>query len=478
MTRFWFVLALYAVNILAGHDLFATLLTLPLFWIVSYNLIKIKSEYLTKWDVLWFTIFLFFVIAPCQTMHDGTIIGEDAVTRYTYSDREYITAMSIVVAFTLAFTIGSRISFRQSGPPCVNGRPGLGVHSLTVITGLSFVAFVALAGGIANVLAPRLEKDTAAMNVTWLLAVAVQMVAATMIAASCRGKGKLDFSRVPYLGLAVGLLMISQNPFNSPRFFLLAAWAPLGLALAKGKLRAGAFYWLSLAGLVVLMPVLNVTTRFGMGASAADAVSPDALLQFPFVGGFDTLVHCVHYMATSTHMDGAKVVAILTFFVPRNLWPAKPIVGGLDIGNDLYRAKMAGTPNLAFFVGGDLYMDFGFLGVFAGGLLCGYLFCRANPGRLSWYCGQDVFEYILLANLPILVRGPVGAVIQLFSCQVFAFVVLQGAMIPLTRLHAYTGYGHRAGRQQVGLAAPSGTALTGLRADWGGGRYAGDDADD
>jgi hypothetical protein len=114
---------------------------------------------------------------------------------------------------------------------------------------------------------------------------------------------------------------------------------------------------------------------------------------------------------------GEKLGAIVLFFVPRALWPGKPIVGGLDIGNELFAAGMYGTPNLSFFVGCDLYMDFGFVGVALGGVVAAVALRSAVKADRGVFGGLRVvaLRARLVAADPAARAG--RAVLPLFVCQ-------------------------------------------------------------
>ncbi len=438
MDRIACLFLLYLATILTAQEIFPILLTAPLFIIVAANLGRIKSPYITRQDMFWFCIFLFFIVEPCQLIHNGSIgpLNREAqVTTYIYSREEFVTAMTIVVVFTLAFSLASRRSRRSPNWDSAHHWTPLSPPILGLATASSFIMCIILSGGISNLMAPRMDQHSDTLGMLFPLALAAQTVGTAMIAASTREREGWDAQRLPYLVLALILLAVCQNPFNTPRFFLLAGWTPTLLALCKGRLRANWFYPLCLLAILILMPILSMTTRGGIStlADLDSAVTWDSFRQVPFLDAFDTLVHGVRYMGHTRLFHGDKTLAIVLFFVPRALWPGKPIVGGLDIGNDLFLAKMAGTPNLSFFVGGDLYMDFGFAAVLCGGLLCGYWFAKKPRYATAGYRGQDLYEYILIGSIPILVRGPLGAVLPLFSCQVFSLWALHSLFLRSAR---------------------------------------------
>lgn len=421
MIRVTIVLALYGVNAIFAANPAAIALTLPVLLLVLIGLGRIRSPLFQIGDMFWFCVFIFFALSPLQRMGDGTIGGDWSVTRFTYESGEYLMAMAIALLFLAPFAF-VRMEAPAGHIPVGAKPPAQWVFGLNLV---SFVLFVVLQGGVEQVLSPRLEQTSSDATMLSQIFLASQAVTAAILMANARqAHGKRTV--LPLLSIAILLLIIVRNPFNASRFSLLAAWVPLVLAMFGGRIHVGWFYAAALGALLVVFPILSLTTRQGiegMGQIGEIAFSEN-LLGIPFIDVFDTLVHAVRYMSTQDWMLGQKLVAILLFFVPRSLWPDKPIVGGLDIGQSLFDAGMAGTPNLSFFIGADLYMDFGLVGVALGGVLCALLMARACASRMRIFYGDAIIHFVIIASLPILLRGPVGAVLPLVSCQIGVLILL------------------------------------------------------
>ncbi len=397
------------------------LLTLPMFLMVLAGLFRIRSRQFQIGDVFWFCIFLYFVISPLQRMHGDLIGGATAITAYAYQPEEFATAMLVALLFCLPFLFVSMeaVAARSSSVPSHVSLPVL------VITNIAaFALFVVSEGGLERLLSSRLEQDPSQAFIGSMLFLGLQSMTACLVAARFRTSGRLA-ALMPLL-LVIGLLAVSRNPFNAPRFVLLAVWGPVVLGLAGGKVSAASFYAACLLALTIVFPVLNITTRNGFDglAGVADISVVGNFFDIPSIDVFDTAVHAVRFMSWNDQVWGAKSVAILLFFVPRALWPGKPVVGGLDIGNELFAAGMYGTPNLSLFVGCDLYMDFGFVGVALGGVVVAMVLRWAVKAEWGVFGGMRLSPFVLASSLPILLRGPVGAVLPLFVCQVFWVLVL------------------------------------------------------
>ncbi|KAF1700352.1 hypothetical protein CSC68_11970 [Pseudoxanthomonas suwonensis] len=400
--------------IATGAEMMPVLLTLPTFVIAAFRLNAIKRSEFSAQDMLWLTILLFFVIAPIQSISNhGFLSGTTRGASYELED--FVLAQSIVtisVAILALFDRRIEPSKNFGHGKCITDDH---LFLIVFICLISFVAYVASSGGISNVLLPRREKSREEIFILRLGFLAVLAVGTMVLAAKRRPWGLL--STATFVACAA-LLLVCVNPLNSARFFLVASWFPVIALLLGPKLRFVPVFAAMLFGVLVFMPLASLTSRVGVGGFALLGESEYAkdVLRIKDMDVFDTLVHACRMMRHMDYMIGENALAILLFFVPRTVWPDKPIVGGLIVGNDLYTNWYAGTQNLSFYVAGDLYLDFGLLGVAAGFVVIGYLWRKTVTSSLLVVDGSPIFSAILMGSLPILIRGPLGAVIGYFFC--------------------------------------------------------------
>jgi hypothetical protein len=422
MIRLWTVTALYLANLPFADSLFVVLLTLPMFLMVLIGLLRIRSRQFQIGDVFWFCLFVYFVISPLQRVNGDQIGGATAITAYAYEPHEFIAAMLIVVLFCLPFLF---VPMERDEPAADTAASTLPMPLLLAVNGLAFASFVVSEGGMARLLSSRLEQDPAQAFIGSLFFLGLQSVTAFLVAARFHASRSRLMFLVPLL-LVFVLLAVARNPFNAPRFMLLAVWGPVILALCGGRVSAAWFYVVGLLALTILFPVLNITTRLGFdGLGDLSEISVVGnFFDIPSVDVFDMAVHAVRFMSMHDLMWGEKLVAIVLFFVPRAMWPEKPVVGGLDVGNALFAAGMYGTPNLSFFVGCDFYMDFGFVGVMLGGVVAAMLLRSVLMAERGVSGSVSVSRILIASSLPILLRGPVGAVLPLFVCQIAVVLAL------------------------------------------------------
>jgi hypothetical protein len=73
-----------------------------------------------------------------------------------------------------------------------------------------------------------------------------------------------------------------------------------------------------------------------------------------------------------SYLLGSGFVPAFLFFIPRSIWPDKPIASG-GVITDLYYHTTTPTNNIPNTIVGEMYMNFGVFGVFFGLLLIGMI---------------------------------------------------------------------------------------------------------
>lgn len=396
------------------------LLTLPTFIIATWRLASIKGRGFGPQDMLWLTIIFFFVVSPIQSIKEYGFLG-GTTFGMRYELESFLLAEGIVTTSVLIIAIFDNKRRATHSP----GRKVIPDDQVAIILALSilcFIAYVQSSAGLSTVLLPRRNKSREDVFILRLGFLAILTVGTMLLAANRRPWSLL--SKISFVCNSL-LLLICVNPLNSPRFFFLASWFPVFILLTKDKLKFVPVFVGILFGVLVYMPLASLTSRRGLeGISLLrDSQYASDILRLKDMDVFDTLVHACSMMRDEAFMLGKNTAAIVLFFVPRAIWPEKPIVGGLIVGDDLYNNWYAGTHNLSFYVGGDFYMDLGLLGVLIGFLCIGFLWKRAINSNLLIVDGCSVFTAVLAGSLPILIRGPLGAVIGYFFCLTLACLI-------------------------------------------------------
>ena len=438
--RLSFYVVYYLLNVAFSAELFSFALTFPVFLVCCFNIFRIKGRYARAQDMIWLIVYLFFVIAPCQSLRLGYFDNNGPVSGLYFDDTEIITAELIVFVFLVVATITTVLTSKLYSDGIkqtdyqMNHRPLVFLVSLNVF---AFLVFVVLLGGIGAVLSDRLSRSDGADTpsiATLFLATQVITCFLTCIYFKTQPRGSLVTSIKSFLACAcvIALLLVSQNPYNSARFFLLMAYIPLLLIFLSGRVPVSLFYFGAMFGLIVLMPILNFTSRYGMSLSeASNQINiSQYIFKAPFIDVFDMLVYEMRYLynGPSLHYGpqfwGRKTLGILLFFIPRSFWTSKETLIAQDMGDELVQMGTAGTDNLSMFFAGEFYADLGLVGVAIGAFFVSLFLTIFGLKQSTRINGLDLRSYIFMAAAPIVIRGPIGAVIPPLLLQLLVLTVL------------------------------------------------------
>ncbi|MBR1086695.1 hypothetical protein JQ621_04315 [Bradyrhizobium manausense] len=395
-------------------EAFTIAVTLPIFLICCFNVARIGEDRATVQDMIWLCIYMFLVISTCQSLFNGYFESEGLMEGVRFETADILKATLIVVVFLLVATATS-IWVGNVGVKTLTSYELRDSSFVVLLLGniASFGLFIVSVGGLANALADRLSKEEFYAPVaTGFLA--AQLVTCFLGAAYVRAR-PFRFWTAAGFALMVLLQLVSQNPFNTARFFLLIAWLPIILIYLKGRFSVTFFYMSALFGLIVMMPLLNFTGRHGETVKQAleNVELPKFLFKIPYIDLLNLMVYAVQELEHIPYYYGAKTLSLLLFLVPRDIWPGKEILLGIELGNRLVDAGLAGTENLSMFFAADFYADLGMAGVILGAFVVSLLLTLYGQNRVVLIDGMDLPGFALMACAPILIRGPIGAVIAL-----------------------------------------------------------------
>lgn len=378
------------------------------------------SEHVDAIDLFWLLSTLFFVVRPAQTLfhNSATLYGGRAP--FTYEPEIVLLTFAALYIFAVVMIVllprsGRAIQLRE-----VAVAPGL--LMLAALGG--FALTLVLNGDLSNLLAPRYDKQAEQISALAAIGQGLLIASSVVMMAEFAANRRRRAADVLALGCCLALLAVVFNPLNASRYGLIGAWLPIALIALPALRKPMAFAGTVVVSILVVMPVLSVTTRFGWDMERLlNSRERGVIGEIPYIDTFDTLLHGVHFAHESGLQFGAKLLSILLCFVPRTWWPEKPVVSGLEIGGELYSRGLIGTPNLSMPVVGDFYMDFGLVGVAVGSIVVALGF-RALLRVQTTVGGHPVYGYLLIGALPIVLRGAVGAVILLPACTIVAYLLL------------------------------------------------------
>ncbi len=216
------------------------------------------------------------------------------------------------------------------------------------------------------------------------------------------GLGSLMLILVP------GLLF--NFPLALPRYMALTVYLAWTLAAGFRSLRRGHRFSLMLLGLFILVAPLSGVTRYAGIDMDRRLNAPTELFQKAVLvtdyDAWSSLCRTMQYTAVHGSTGGRQLMGTLLFFVPRSVWPDKPIGSGAW----LFEQLDLGFSNVACTFLAEGYINFGF----GGGLIFTALLALLIARFDGWYWqrnGQSFFSlprlfyFALIGMLFFVLRG-------------------------------------------------------------------------
>lgn len=247
-----------------------------------------------------------------------------------------------------------------------------------------------------------------------------------------------------YLALSTVMLLYQISPFNTSRFYLGFCVILVIYLFYAHKLTPGKFTALMLSGLFVLFPLLNYF-RYGLRSFAFPSLQELMFAQLSELhfDAYANLIATIRYTAEFGFAYGYRLLGALLFFVPRSVWPGKPLSSGETIGDYLSERYALDMSNLSNPLPSEFYLNFGWFGVVLGAAAVALLLRRLEAGK-----DRNRYAHALVAGyLFIFFRGDL---MNAFGYCFGTYVVMVLVPALLARLGR-----QRAIRPPVGVTRPN-----------------------
>ncbi|MDB1087817.1 hypothetical protein PJ985_09600 [Streptomyces sp. ACA25] len=215
---------------------------------------------------------------------------------------------------------------------------------------------------------------------------------------------------LPWAGLVI-INCVVNNPVSNPRYWFLTVLFALLFTMFP---RSPVMYRSSLAlGVVIALLLFPFADRFRYAddghrlVDASSALEPLVIKDYDQIGMFaNTLTYADD---GAGHSYGRQLSGSVLFFVPRAIWPEKPLDSGVRVGEWM---GMTNT-NLSSPLWAELWLDFGPLGMAGGFLGLGYFAARVDRRYVRLTVDDPAPGNVLAVVVPviagysfILLRGP------------------------------------------------------------------------
>lgn len=190
-------------------------------------------------------------------------------------------------------------------------------------------------------------------------------------------------------------------PTGVARFGTAALWLPAILIVFDRYLKRDSVILLMIFGLLVVFPALE---KYHWTSGAAPRTKY-GLTAFTGIS-FDASQMMMTAMKQHTVTDGRQLLGTAAFFVPRKLWPDKPVGSGTMIA-ELNKANFTNV-SIPYF--GEGYVNFGYPGILLFAVFASWLSAYADVAysrqrRISALIPGDGFYLIFAASIIFLMRG-------------------------------------------------------------------------
>jgi hypothetical protein len=144
---------------------------------------------------------------------------------------------------------------------------------------------------------------------------------------------------------------------------------------------------------------------------------------------FNQLSQVVQLTIEDGFLEGETLQYLGIVFIPRFIWPGKPLIQmgawfaeRIGLGWIDYEGKYHNSINMT--IPGELYLNFGYIGVIIGSFLIGFIFRLFWNSVNSWKNPEDLFGNIFAAYLLFLGLFSLGADIQILITILATYLIM------------------------------------------------------
>jgi oligosaccharide repeat unit polymerase len=328
-----------------------------LYYISVLGYFNKSKSLITLKDFVYLFVLLFLCIVPFFQYSFGINVWNII----DYLDISYFKANLIIIIFLVVYSItykNVKTTFKKSLPISNKSISILKINSISIII---FIYLFSKYNGFTGLSLARNDFESITLSDNNTIHNLIEMTTRTILFFNVISNYfyfKYSKSRNSILLFILSLIMmlIIVNPLNIPRYLLVTFYLPLLLIISNPyKYRP----WFKIS---FVFAVLVVFPLMGVIRTGFDLSNLDILFTVLSTGSFDShsmLVQGVEYYFVNNFSFGYQLLGSIFFFVPRFIWPTKPVGTGefLGIEEGFY------FTNVSYPFIGEGFANFGFLGV-------------------------------------------------------------------------------------------------------------------
>lgn len=394
--------------------------------IMLFQLSKSSSLGYSLKDILFLFMFVFMFISPLIQYLENVFPWWDT---YLFTDEKIIYANLIIMLFMVVYICGYKISFNKKirSDKFKSRR----INSIKLVMNIFFVItvlcsmYIIVKTGIGNLFA----RSTNSLNIksssfSLIVSISFRSVPVIYVAMNLLYaiKNKRIYRKIPFI-LGSILMFIVNFPTGTARFWMASVYLGLLIIIMKKLGNPHLFKILIFIGILLIFPAVNSfrnnTIQMVINNGINIPKPSDAFLAGDF-DSYSMLVRAIIYVKSHGITWGNQLLGNILFFIPRQIWPNKPIGSGAFIASKLgWNFTNVSCPYI-----GEGYINFGILGVIVFAMLLSIIskFADESYARLEKSKG----EYI--SFIEIVYPFSIG----------FLFFILRGDL--LSSLSFYIGF--------------------------------------
>ena len=342
--------------------------------------VEMAKSGLSAWAVFLFFMYCFYGVMPLLCFRSGYWLFGDI----SLDNRSGILHTGFLALLFLGCVImGRRIAVKYTGTAFGKfigyisartfSRELVGLLPLVQIT---VIVFVAMTLGFGALMFRSGSGDSVNFESFWVVVIynfvrPLSFFPFCFYIVFCRGRW--DMAKICMAVLIGGLAFAGNNPTSIPRFYLF-----MMIAVFLYSFFYGTKFWriTSLGFLFVGFFGGIVTDQFRHVNNVSDfstvSVDMGSYLTAGHFDAFEVNVYAIRYTEEYGYKKGFQALGVLGFWVPRMVWPDKPIPTGALLGGEFIGGLVSTkNTNLSCPLPAEGYIDFGFLGVVLYGILSG-----------------------------------------------------------------------------------------------------------
>lgn len=379
------------------YHIFSLIFSLMLFLLSLYSLQKYPYSINSIFYIFYF---FFFGISPLFQFHKGiTLWGGRPFTELEY----FITTLIALILMLIYFAFYRFFSSSNDKTIKLEDRKEERKPKnimLVLISGLSLFIFIHLSNYDFFAILIRggdeINNPYENMNMSSYLILTKfirPVPAAALLLFKVSNKKNIIIEIVLWL-----FMLLANSPLGLSRFAVAAFYLPILIVYSKKIQQKYNFSLVLIFSILVLFPFFNLFRHWGE-ADLKLTVDFDMFLS----GHFDSFQMFMRVLTDNIITYGRQLLGVLLFFVPRSIWPNKPV------GSGYYVAEHSNLwfDNVSMNYLGEGYINGGFIGMILFIIFAAYFnakmdykFWRTKSGYLF-----TVFYWIMLGMEFIILRG-------------------------------------------------------------------------